>query len=92
MSTPTMPKNIESGSSQERINIHLNLKKANVISTYIQNKKISGKSPNSSKNNKIGDNMGKNKEKINIFAKLKENAQKLAQRSRSKSREKSSLW
>jgi hypothetical protein len=93
MSHPIANKNIECCNSKERINTHLNLKKANVISTYIQNKKKTGISPKSNNINVIqGDNSSKNKEKHNIFAKLKENAYKIAQQSRSKSREKSSLW
>ena len=93
MSHPIANKNIECCNSKERINTHLNLKKANVISTYIQNKKKTGISPKSNNINVIhGDNVSKNQEKLNIFAKLKENAYKIAQQSRSKSREKSSLW
>ena len=78
-----------SGNSPDRIN----LKKANVISTYIHKKKsvISSSQINKEniKINKDG-NQIVNKEKINIFAKLKENV-KLCNKSVSKSRIKSSL-
>lgn len=81
-----------SGNSPDRIN----LKKANFISTYIQTKKKSIKKEECS--NKQKDIIDKNnqpivKDKINIFAKLKDSSSSnQTNKPLSKSRVKSSAW